>query len=86
MKRYNANQAQPWSNLNLYGAGLGAVQPMSVGGSTTTPYFQNQLADTLAGISGATGIGKSLLGRGDWRAGSVAGAELRQGRGLGQAS
>ena len=62
MKRYNANQAQPWTNLNLYGAGLGAAVPGS--SNTTQPYFQNQLASTLSGVTGGLGIGKDLLGSG----------------------
>ena len=62
VKRYNANQMQPWSNLNLYGQALGAAVPGSH--SDTSPYFQNQLASTLSGVTGAVGIGKDLFGSG----------------------
>lgn len=61
MKRYNADQAQPWTNLNMYGAGLGAVP---AGTNATQPYFQNPLASTLGGISGGLGIANQLSGAG----------------------
>ena len=61
VKRYNAVQSQPWTNLNMYGAGLGQVP---AGTNNTQPYFQNQLASTLSGVTGGLGIGKDLLGSG----------------------
>jgi hypothetical protein len=72
MKRYNANQAQPWTNLEMYGKGLGAA----VGGSsnTTQPYFQNQTANALSGIAGTLGIGQQLFGGGGGSSGGLLGS------------
>jgi hypothetical protein len=56
MNRYNAQQMEPFKDLSMYLQNIG--QPMSAGSSTSTPYFQNQVASTLSGLAGV----KSLLG------------------------
>jgi len=58
MNRYNAQQMEPFKDLQMYLGNIG--QPNSAGSSTTTPYFQNQVASTLSGLAGV----KSLLGGG----------------------
>ena len=53
---------QPWSALERYQGEVGS--PLSGTGSTTSPYFQNQLANTIGGISGTLGIANQLGGLG----------------------
>jgi hypothetical protein len=58
MNRWNATQREPFQDLDTYMKMIG--QPTSGSSSTTTPYFQNQFASTLSGLTGL----KSLLGGG----------------------
>src|SRR3954468_2103558 len=58
MNRWNATQREPFQDLDTYMKMIG--QPTTGSSSTTTPYFQNQFASTLSGLTGL----KSLLGGG----------------------
>jgi hypothetical protein len=54
MKRYNYPQQQLQSYMGLIGS--------PVPGSTSTPYYRNQGAEVMSGLTGALGLGKSLMG------------------------
>jgi hypothetical protein len=58
MNRWNATQREPFQDLDTYMKMIG--QPTGGSSATTTPYFQNQFASTLSGLTGL----KSLLGGG----------------------
>jgi hypothetical protein len=58
MNRWNATQKEPFADLDLFMKNIGSPTAGSL--SQTQPYFQNQLASTLSGLTGI----KSLLGGG----------------------
>jgi hypothetical protein len=60
MKRYYGEQNAPWDTLAKYLSSIG--QPTTGSSSTQTPYFQNQFANALSGITGTLGIGQQLFG------------------------
>jgi hypothetical protein len=60
MKRYYGEQNAPWDTLAKYMSSIG--QPTTGSNTQTSPYFQNQTANALAGIGGTLGIGQQLFG------------------------
>jgi hypothetical protein len=60
MKRYYGEQNAPWDTLAKYMSSIG--QYTSGSNTQTSPYFQNQTANALAGIGGTLGIGQQLFG------------------------
>jgi hypothetical protein len=60
MKRYYGEQSAPWDTLAKYMSSIG--QYTSGSNTQTSPYFQNQTANALAGIGGTLGIGQQLFG------------------------
>jgi hypothetical protein len=60
MKRYYGEQNAPWDTLSKYLSSIG--QPTTGSNTQTSPYFQNQTANALAGIGGTLGIGQQLFG------------------------
>jgi hypothetical protein len=87
MKRYYGEQNAPYDTLAKYSGFLG--NPLGGTGSSTQPYFQNQFADTLSGLTGAAGLARNLgLGGGlgglggaaaaapGWAAGTGAGSGI----------
>jgi hypothetical protein len=72
MARYYGQQNAPWDLLGKYMGSIG--QPTTGSSTSQQPYFQNQFADALSGISGAAGIGRNLgLWGGSGGAASAAG-------------
>jgi hypothetical protein len=61
MKRYYGMQNAPYDTLSKYQGYIGT--PVGGTGSETKPYFQNQGAEVLSGISGIAGLGRSLFGK-----------------------
>jgi hypothetical protein len=62
MKRYYGEQNAPWDTLAKYLSSIG--QPTTGSNTQTSPYFQNQTANALAGLGGTLGIGQQLFGGG----------------------
>jgi len=60
MARYQGNQMAPYNTLAAYTGSIGS--PVGSSGSTSTPYYRNKGAEVMSGISGALGIGQTLLG------------------------
>jgi hypothetical protein len=56
MKRYYGTQNAPYDTLSKYAGYIGS--PVGGTGSETKPYFQNQGAEVLSGISGIAGLGR----------------------------
>jgi hypothetical protein len=56
-KRYEGNQMAPYNTLDAYMQSIGNPQQ----GSTSTPYYRNQGAEIMSGITGAVGLGRTLL-------------------------
>ena len=61
-KRFYGNQQAPYDTLSAYLKNIG--QPQAGSGQTSTPYFQNEMANMLGAGLGATGILKNLGGVG----------------------
>jgi hypothetical protein len=61
-KRFYGNQQAPYDTLSAYLKNIG--QPQAGSGQTSTPYFQNQMANLLGAGLGATGILKNFGGLG----------------------
>jgi hypothetical protein len=56
--RWEGNQQAPYNTLNAYMQSIGSPQQ----GSSSTPYYRNQGAEVMSGLTGALGLGKSLVG------------------------
>jgi hypothetical protein len=54
ISQWNYNQMLPWNMLGLYGNAIGGNYGSS--GSVTTPYYTNQGANILGGVTGALGL------------------------------
>jgi len=62
--RFEGNQAAPYDTLNRYLENIGAKSPVGGTSSVSSPYFQNQGANILGGLTGAAGLANSLGGLG----------------------
>jgi hypothetical protein len=72
MKRYYGEQNAPWDTLAKYMSSIG--QYTSGSNTQTSPYFQNQTANALAGLGGTLGIGQQLFGGGSSSSGGLLGS------------
>jgi hypothetical protein len=58
--RYQGNQMAPYNTLNAYMQSIG--QPVGASGSQSNPYYRNQGAEILSGLTGVVGLGRTLFG------------------------
>lgn len=58
--RFYGNQQAPYDTLSRYLESIGAKNPATGTGQTSTPYFQNQASSMLGAGLGLSGIGKNL--------------------------
>lgn len=56
MARYQGNQMAPYNTLNAYMQSIGQPQ----GGSTSTPYYRNQGAEIMSGITGIASLANTF--------------------------
>jgi hypothetical protein len=61
MARFYGQQNAPYENLSKYSGYIG--QPIAAQTSSSQPYFQNQGAEVLSGLTGIAGLGKSMFGK-----------------------
>jgi hypothetical protein len=58
--RFQGNQMAPYNTLNAYMQSIGS--PVGGSGSTSTPYYRNQGAEIMSGLTGIAGLGRTLFG------------------------
>jgi len=67
--RFTGNQQAPYNTLQAYMQSIG--QPVGSSGSTSTPYYRNQGAEIMSGITGTVGLANNLFGGGGLLAGGL---------------
>jgi hypothetical protein len=56
--RFQGNQMAPYNTLNAYMGSIGS--PVGGSGSTSTPYYRNQGAEIMSGLTGAVGLASKV--------------------------